>query len=1006
MTNLQESLFSLELVIEKLYIPYVTCRFPAVAFRLLDFPTILISHVDQQLAQTIKQKINNDPYYQIPDQFSELQDKHGNFMIKKGKSCLFKISIDTLIVHLTNTPMYIMVIDEFPEIPKLLGNSSLALNEVMEAIKVDLKKTGHTVPSVHGDKGLFKIYSLMGKEIGYMILGFRVLSLGPGLIAHLPNTVLMKRASEKMTVDQSDSGKEEIVVLKQQQVLKSVPKSKYGEYKQQKDLNRTREIGSMTDAEMSNALIQTIDIEGEQIHVAVSENEKKVCKSSETQTEKQIKQRAKKSNNIKIMSEENASDDEIIINPNIICPPPLFYNSKAEPDVKIDRDIDVYSHYDSTSEYTALDDLSGDEINEHDEKENRKLQQFNGTKVLNIAGDMHYVQNTKSVVTSNINGLRKQDKLAPKFNVDTFSNEPIFPILTALLTELSKIQNPHLVKQAMQQVNEANKAVVQSQQPQEPEVTKPKSEEVLANITNNTANVSMTSGNRKGKKSHHKCPPPSEGVPKHKGWIRKAPEVTVKKTKLVFGLTNTQRLRLAKQNPSWLESAEKKEQAAKALKQKTIKHTEPELDMDTGNLSDTFTEVRRLAAAELTKSTLAQSNKLSDDPKVKKARKAGVRSRENSPAKRKHSRKRSQSPKTAKMSNLKVRDDSENDRFGKKSEQPLVNLEPDTEDIVSADMAKAEQLDSVADSILSSRIEVHIPSARAYESDDEDDEDTVSNDSIEIPDSSRKETKSKFPGFNEGDTTLPCSIEADNKSQNTTIDDDSPMESTRVSKQFRSGPKAGESLFKSTEEYDTKQFHSTDEPELQKLISDDEKSETQPTPITDRSVKSQWTSVSDKSGRSQTPVTDKSARSQSPAMTAASQRLSMKFEVLNPKASQQSPLPALQRSQQLKVDSLNARPTPTDTPLSRSSNSSLKQPIPQPRKQLRERKMEFKKDSIHTESVSSYMPSESENILSLISDGSYSDDFMHGSEKDSSSQLSTPDLPKLIAATKLGYTIH
>lgn len=235
-----------------------------------------------------------------------------------------------------------------------------------------------------------------------------------------------------------------------------------------------------------------------------------------------------------------------------------------------------------------------------------------------------------------------------------------------------------------------------------------------------------------------------------------------------------------------------------------------------------------------------------------------------------------------------------------------------------------------------------------------------------------------------GDDTLPDSIARDGKSSmNTTIDDDSPLESTRVSKQFRRDPYTGDSLFKSTEDYDTKQFHSTDEPELQNLISEDERSETLPTPVTDRSMRS----------------------SQSPALAASSTtRLSMKFEILNPKASQQSPLPAMRRSQQLRVDSINARPSPTDTPRSRSSQSP-KNPTPRPRTQLRERRLEFKKESIHTDSVSSYAPSESENILSLLSDGSYSDDFHMSSEKDDSSKISVSEFPRLIPSTKLGFTV-
>ena len=93
---------------------------------------------------------------------------------------------------------------------------------------------------------------------------------------------------------------------------------------------------------------------------------------------------------------------------------------------------------------------------------------------------------------------------------------------------------------------------------------------------------------------------------------------------------------------------------------------------------------------------------------------------------------------------------------------------------------------------------------------------------------------------------------------------------------------------------------------------------------------------------------------------------------------------------------------------SRSSLESPRAPpSPRPRKPIRERRLEFKKESIHTESVSSYMPSESENILSLISDGSYSDDFHTTSEKEEkSSRLSTPELPRLIPSTKLGFTIH
>jgi hypothetical protein len=59
------------------------------------------------------------------------------------------------------------------QIPKLLGNTTVALDQEMRDIMEDIRRLGDTVPSVHGDKGLFKVFNLMGKEIGYIILGYR-----------------------------------------------------------------------------------------------------------------------------------------------------------------------------------------------------------------------------------------------------------------------------------------------------------------------------------------------------------------------------------------------------------------------------------------------------------------------------------------------------------------------------------------------------------------------------------------------------------------------------------------------------------------------------------------------------------------------------------------------------------------------------------------------------------------------------------------------------------------
>lgn len=661
MATSQDSLFSLEVVVEKLYLPHVQCRFPAVAFRLLDFPTILISHVEKELSDGIKGKINRDPYYKVPNQFAELQDKHGNFMVKKGKSCLFKISIDTLMMHLSNTPVYIMVIDEYTDVPKLLGNSSLALNEAIDSIKADIKRNGHTVPSVHGDKGLFKIYSLMGKEIGYMIMGFRLLSLGPGLIAHLPSSALAKRASHRNITksEVKQSAIEEIMEVKEQQVAHAVVKP--GHVKSREDLNNTREMGSMTDVEKCDALMQTIEIDDEKGHISVStKTEKKPCKSIETQTERRPKRVPIKAEDFKIQLEESDSDDGILINPNINYPPPLFYNSKAEPDVQIDRDVNTYLGYSSMFDEATLEDLSEDDHFEKEEPTKMTKHGNDQVTISNIVKEVPMLNDAKTVVISNIQGAgkQKQQGVSPSHNLDALNmSEPLFPLLTALLTELSKIQNPQFVNDAIQQVNQVksfehvNKTTKGSVR-----ALRTKSEENIYDIEEVDENVSGVSVKKKAKRSKVTTRQ-SDSIPKHKGWIRKAPEVGVKKTKLVFGLTNTQRLRLAKQNPTWLKSAEQDEKASKALRlqQKIAKNTkEQDYEGDTGNLSDTYTEVRRLAAVELAKTTLGKSQLLLDDSKVKKTKKKGSKSRDNSPTKGKQMRNRSKSPKSAKSRSLKV----------------------------------------------------------------------------------------------------------------------------------------------------------------------------------------------------------------------------------------------------------------------------------------------------------------------------------------------------------------
>jgi len=230
-----------------------------------------------------------------------------------------------------------------------------------------------------------------------------------------------------------------------------------------------------------------------------------------------------------------------------------------------------------------------------------------------------------------------------------------------------------------------------------------------------------------------------------------------------------------------------------------------------------------------------------------------------------------------------------------------------------------------------------------------------------------------------------------------------------------------------TEDSFTRQFHSTDEPELLGLVSDED----------------------NVSG-------NVSATGGSTRRSMASLRTSQKFPVINPQVSENSPVPSVRRSTtKLDAGALSYLPSVSDSkgqrsPVSRSqgsrspasrgspvtsrpgtpskgNNKSLEfQPLnpkggiitPRSIKSQRSmspggkritprlQKKSFTRESIHTESVSSFMPSDPDNLIVSLSSNSgvYSDDFQDSFEANSSVE----QLPKIGMwhNKKLGYTIN
>ena len=949
----EDSLFSLELVVEKVYIPHVPCRFPSIAFRLLDFPIIVISHVEDDLANTIKGKISRDPYFDMPAQFSELKDKHGNFIINKGKSCLFKITVDNLKLHLSNTPLYVMLIDTFPEVPKLLGNSTVPLNIIMDEICVDIAKMGTTMPSVHGDKGLFKLYSLMGKEIGYFVLGFRLLCLGPSLIPHLPEGTLQMSVKSTSSVDR---------VVQEAVHVQEVDESHLE--MESATQRETREMGSMTDVEKQDVIIQTLQMDDKVVHVAVSAPEKNTVVNSSTQTARH-KKFAKKENKV----EEKCEDDDFIIN-NFVCPPPLFYNSKAQPPLKIKQIV-----YSDTC-------IEGDDLESSSEDREVKMEPSNAKSMKERA--LH-ISKTNDSEAKHVKSSDRvfENGIGACLNV-TAEEGAVFPILTALLNELSCIQNPHLLQNVSRNVQQLKLQSIQ-QKSNVCSINQKVPEEsnklfVEEKCQYNKENVPQagyqktTKGSifNEGKPRFHQCVQPHALVSKNKGWLRNVPEFhSPKKSQLIYHLTNTQRLRLAKTNPQWLEAVEKEAAEAKMRKQIALKMKMESEDLDVTNFSDTLTEVRRLAEEESnnkgdqTMNYVFHSSVLRDEPNK---RKIYHKYRSKSPKGKSQSRPvNCETPSLKqghKIIQVKSASSHDIDNNDKQESQNQENHYPEfNSQSIDNDLSVRSDLPSSQKSI-----EVRLPSAQGYDKDDSgdtmDEEDEVSSDEI------KRDRDRMFIGF-ERNNSFPGVISGKpNASLMQSLDCDQPLESTRVSKHFDGN--AQSRTLESTEDFDTHQFHSTEEPELLGLVS----GEDHPSGVND------------------------SAR-QGKMQVFSSVASSVKFPVLNPTASEQSPVPATRRSI-VKLDHGSSGSVP-DTPGSLSTVSS-KRPMPQPRKAPVGRL-----ESIHTESVSSYLPSDPENLAtSLNSDINYSDDFHSLRGQDSLTDISSPELSmqRFIPDSKLAYTIN
>ncbi|MEQ2291819.1 hypothetical protein AMECASPLE_016836 [Ameca splendens] len=164
-----ETLFSLELLVGHIRLEK-DCKVSdrlALGVRLLDFPTLLIyQHPSENVG-------SNHPA-------QKQRDRQRQFVFNSGKSCLFKMDLDSLHVHLSTTPLYAMVLDVSEErSPRLVGSSLISLAKAMDTIKL------LSSPSAHTGKGVVAISNLSSEKIGTISLSYKLVCLGASLLQHI-----------------------------------------------------------------------------------------------------------------------------------------------------------------------------------------------------------------------------------------------------------------------------------------------------------------------------------------------------------------------------------------------------------------------------------------------------------------------------------------------------------------------------------------------------------------------------------------------------------------------------------------------------------------------------------------------------------------------------------------------------------------------------------------------------------------------------------------------------
>lgn len=538
-----ETLFSLELLVEYVEVGPSTYSesgtLLAVAFRLLDFPTLLVYQTEPERAESLRRSWERGH----EREGSGRPPGSTNTPFDKGKSCLFKMGLSTLHRHLTNTPLYVMLLDVSQRVPKLVGSCLISMAGAVENIRVDVEDRGLTMPSGQGKRGLYSLYNLMGVKIGHISAGYRLMSLGVGLLPHTPENQVQKAKmrdtdishlpTELRAADQGVCGK----VADQGTGPSRVPQ------------------GTLPVSEKCPDLVsddQTVQRSEMPVNIFVFKEKRNPNKQTkETSVKHEMRQ-----HDLELEPTADIKAD------NVFCPPPLYYSqSKNEPKEKLSE---IWKSGEP-EESVLLDEFDSDESDELFDTSQKLSNSRLPESCLEAAATL------KTHIQKN------------PANLDASNTIRQLPLLNALLLELSLLHHDQLPEQIPLSVHPQLAWLYSGLKNDLPEFHKPT---ISASPHPKSAKPNFKQQKEIQKQHASSRIFDKENNPK-RGNAQKKSEHPQRK--LMYGLTNTLRLRLRQTNPEMLRLHEQKELSRRRrmehLKEKTVrKRHEAKGERDSSNL--------------------------------------------------------------------------------------------------------------------------------------------------------------------------------------------------------------------------------------------------------------------------------------------------------------------------------------------------------------------------------------------------------------------------------------